>query len=77
MGGSSIIGGGGGGKGAVQTLPAPVPLPEEPGSGEDATRIQEARRREAERLRRLAGATVATAEGGVLGSAQVGRKTLG
>lgn len=75
MGGSSIIGGGGG-KGAVQAAPVPAPLPEDTG-GEEAARVQEAKRREAERLRRLAGATVATAEGGVLGSAQVGRKTLG
>jgi hypothetical protein len=56
--------------------PAPVPQPEDTG-GEDAARMQEARRREAERLRRLAGATVATTGDGVLGSARVGRKTLG
>lgn len=74
MGGSSGMGGG---KTSAPTPPPPAPVVPEPGHAEDMKRIQEAKRREAERLKRQAGANVATGTGGSLGTARVGRKTLG
>lgn len=77
MGGSPIGGGGGGGKSAPKA-PAPQPAPAKAGDdGEKQRRIQAAKRREAERLKRQAGITAATGEDGVLGAARVGRNTLG